>query len=188
MIARSLICLLVISWAFVGSASTNINFFTKGNVVNGSETAKQELDALLSSMMPFAQMMLDKAGTFYPYGGIINTSGKPEAHGAYNGEEHPKPQELIDILMAGFRQGTKEKKFRAVGMCVDVRTIPPNSTEKTDAIAAMMEHESGIAVTVFLPYKREASGKYVYGQMFARNNEPKIFTSAKSDSSDGEKK
>jgi hypothetical protein len=67
----------------------------------------EQLTALLQYCMDFARTMLEKAGDFYPFGATISSSGNIGSVGGYNGEEHPKPQEIYQLLSSGFAAGAK---------------------------------------------------------------------------------
>jgi hypothetical protein len=137
--------------------------------------ANPDFEELLNALMPFAQEMLAKNGEFYPFGATMASDGKVNAVSADMGEEQPETQALIDMMIQGFRQEAAAGSLRAAGICVDIRTIPPGQTEKTDAICARLEHSSGEAVRVILPYKKGFLGKYKYGAMFATAGPPEIF-------------
>src|SRR2546426_1377236 len=96
--------------------------------------AHPDLDQLLNALLPFAQQMLSKHGEFYPFGSAMTTDGQIQAHGAYDGDEHPPSQQLIDLLTQAFRQQAAAGHIRAAAICYDIRTIPPGHSEKTDAI------------------------------------------------------
>ena len=83
--------------------------------------------------------MLARAGTFHPFGALINASGQVECVGGDNGNEHPEPREIIDLLKAGFRKRIAAGSCLAIGLCVDVRFVPPGQTEKVDAALASLE-------------------------------------------------
>jgi hypothetical protein len=48
---------------------------------------------------------------------------------------HPKSKDLIDLLVAKFREDGRRGKYKATGIVYDLMTVPPGATEKTDAIA-----------------------------------------------------
>jgi hypothetical protein len=136
---------------------------------------KQEhCDQLINALFPFAQQMLTRAGTFYPFGAVINASGQVESVGGYNGNEHPQPGEIIDLLTAGFRQRIAEGSCRAVGICVDVRFVPPGQTEKVDAALASLEDASG-GLNVYLPYRKQADDRIVYLDLVSMHAQQTIF-------------
>jgi len=63
--------------------------------------------------------------------------------------------------------------LRAAAICADVRIVPPGKSDKTDAISVGLEHQSGEAVTVFLPYEK---GWLRYGKLFASAREVQFFS------------
>jgi hypothetical protein len=88
-------------------------------------TPKDEATDLMNLLLPFAEVMLREYREFYPYGGVVMTDGSMQHFGAYNGTEHPNSKDLIDFLVAGFRDGARQGKYKATGVVYDVRTIPP---------------------------------------------------------------
>ena len=122
---------------------------------------QEHCDKLINALFPFAQQMLARAGTFYPFGAIINADGQVESVGGYNGNEHPEPREIIDLITRGFRQRVASHTCRAVGVCVDVRFVPPGQTEKVNAALASLEDVTG-GLNVYLPYRKQPDGGIVY--------------------------
>jgi len=137
--------------------------------------AREDLNSLLGAMFPFAQDMLDKYGEFYPFGATMTIAGEIKQTAAYTGDEHPSSQELIELLEGGFRALAAKKDVRAVGLCLDVRTIAPGQTQKTDAICARLRHSDSESADVFLPYQKNESGMISYGDLFATQGEQDIF-------------
>ena len=137
--------------------------------------AHPDLDQLLNALLPFAQQMLAKHGEFYPFGSSMTTDGKIVAHGAYEGNENPPSQQLIDLLTHAFRQQAVVGQIRAAGICYDIRTIPPGQSEKTDAICMSLEHQSGEAGDICLPYKKGWFGKISYGEIFGAARKREFF-------------
>jgi hypothetical protein len=66
--------------------------------------AHPDLDLLLNAVLPFAQQMLAKHGEFFPFGTSMTTDGEIIANSAYDGDEQPPSQRLIDLLTQAFRQ------------------------------------------------------------------------------------
>jgi hypothetical protein len=137
--------------------------------------AHPDLDQLLNALLPFAQQMLSKHGEFYPFGSAMTTDGKIEAHGAYDGDEQPPSQQLIDLLTQAFRQQAAAGQIRAAAICYDICTIPPGQSEKTDAICVSAEHQNGEAADVCLPYKKGWLGKISYGEIFGAARKREFF-------------
>jgi hypothetical protein len=139
------------------------------------DKTKADFEAMANGLFPFAQEMVRKTGSFLPFGGFINPSGQFEMYAAYNGEEHPEPSAIVALLTEGFREGVADRRMRAFGACVDVRTIPPGSTEKCDAVMLSMEHSDGIGINGFLPYRKRMFRGYEFLDPFYERVETRIF-------------
>ena len=137
--------------------------------------AHPDLDKLLNATLPFGTQMLEKHGEFFPYGATMTSAGEITAEAAYDGTEQPPSQALIDLMTKAFRQKATAGQIRAACICFDVRTIPPGQTEKTDAICASIEHQSGQFISVYLPYKKGLLGKIQFGQIFATKKDAQFF-------------
>jgi hypothetical protein len=105
----------------------------------------------------------------------MTPAGEIKQTAAYTGEEHPASQELIELLVGAFRAQAAKNEMRAVGLCLDVRTIAPGQTQKTDAICARLRHSDSESIDVFLPYQKDESGEIMYGELFATQGEQDIF-------------
>jgi hypothetical protein len=143
-----------------------------------ADMSRPDLDALLPVLLDFAQLMLAKAGEFLPFAASMSVDGTIKSVGGYSGDEHPPSQELIDLLVSAFQRDAVTQSIRATGICIDVRTIPPGETAKTDAICSRLEHADGEAVDVYLPYRKGLSGRIKYGSLFASPGERRIFGGA----------
>src|SRR4051812_35670522 len=74
--------------------------FLFGASVMAHADPKSECEDLLNAALPFAERMLREHGSFYPYGMALENSGKVASVGATDGQEKPKPTELIQLLVA----------------------------------------------------------------------------------------
>jgi hypothetical protein len=137
--------------------------------------SRADLDELLPVLFEFAQLMLSESGEFFPFAAAMKRVGQIQSIGGYTGDEHPLSQDLIDLLVESLRRDAAAGTIRASGICMDVRTIPPGSSEKSDAICARLEHEDGEAIDVFLPYCKTLFGKFKYAAVFATPGNPEVF-------------
>ena len=130
--------------------------------------AKQQLDRLYAHLVGFAHQTLEKYGEFYPFAATIDRSGEIRQFMAHTGSEHPPSQELIDLTRVGLRRD--RANYVAAGLCYDVRIRPTADASAVDAICIALEHEDGLAVTVFEPYAKH--GKQVsYAEAFSKRGE-----------------
>ena len=135
-----------------------------------SAQCQADLDALLSAALPFALQMLAKRGEFFPYGVAMNRNGEIAMIAGYTGTEQPPSTDVLDILYDGLRKKADEN--RGVAVVADVRL----KGEETDAIQVEVEHREGIALKMFLPYRKKRSGAQPEtGQMRGEAGERRIW-------------
>jgi hypothetical protein len=140
-------------------------------------TPEDEATDVMNMLVPFAEKMLREHGEFYPFGGAMMPDGSTQLIAASDGTAHPESSDLVDLLVAKFRDDGRQGKYKATGIVYDVRTIPPGATEKTDAIAVRLDHQAGYSVVVMIPY-RLADGQLVTGAVFAVKGDASIFPPA----------
>jgi hypothetical protein len=138
-------------------------------------TPKDDATELLNMLLPFAEQMLRDHGEFFPYGGAMLPDGSMTMIGASDGTEQPKSKTLIDIMENKFREAARRGEYKATGIVYDVRTTPPGSVEKTDAIAVRLDHEQGYSVVVMIPYKLVPGSDIAKGAIFATKGEGSVF-------------
>jgi hypothetical protein len=137
--------------------------------------SRADLDSLLNGLLPFAQEMLKRYGEFYPFAQAVTSEGEMVALATYTGDEHPPSQQVIEELVTALRADAVEGRYRATGICFDVRVMPPNGAPKTDAVVIALEHAAGESIEVYLPYRKKRFGRITYGELFARAAAPRIF-------------
>ncbi|HKV30606.1 MAG TPA: hypothetical protein VJT14_06280 [Candidatus Dormibacteraeota bacterium] len=124
----------------------------------------------MNAALPFAQQMLAKHGEFFPYAVAMRRDRQIAMIAGYTGTEKPPSTEVIDILYDGLRSEAEENRGAAI--VADVRL----KGEGTDAIQVEVEHREGIALKVFLPYrKKRFGGGLEVGQMRAEPGERRIW-------------
>ena len=149
-------------------------FFTASAIGADQMQAKTDVEKIMNAMLPFAVQMLEKQGEFFPYGVAMTPAGEVVSIGGYDGREQPPSQGIINLLKDSFRSAAKTKKYRATGIFFNVRTVPPGTTEKTDAVAIALDHKDNYSVVVYFPYKLKA-GKVQFGQVFSAAGANDIF-------------
>lgn len=138
-------------------------------------TPRDEMDALLDALLPFAQQMIGKHGEFYPFAAALDSSGEIQMVAGHTGEERPDSSELIELLYEGLSQQASSGEIRAAGVCADVRVTPPGSRDVTDAIRVAIEHTGSEPVEVFLPYVGRKFRGAQYGELFAQPGTARVF-------------
>jgi len=135
--------------------------------------AREDYNALLEFLMPFAEQMLKKNGEFFPFGAAVSTEGEVQACATYDANESPASEEVIALLLQGFQGDAREGKIRATGICYDGRIVQDG--KKVDAVIISLEHASGGATKTCIPYTKSMFGKYRFGELIAGVDDPKVF-------------
>lgn len=154
--------------------SANVSALLLLQEIGMSVEAKADCESLLSAVLPFAQQMLDRHSTFYPYGAAMTADGQITSVAAHDGQEHPASRDALALLKAAFVAGAKEGKFRATALVYDVRVTLPSDGKKSDAIAVSLNHRGDYSVIVLFPYAIENS-KAVISPAFAQKGEADVF-------------
>jgi hypothetical protein len=84
-------------------------------------------------------------------------------------------QEIIDLMLEGFRAGARSGDYKAVALCVDVRVDALDGSGRTDAIRVTLEENGGEAINVFMPYRKRMLRGIVYGEIFASAGDHSVF-------------
>ena len=139
--------------------------------------AHPDLDALFDTLLPFTQKLLSEKGGFLPWAATMSSTGEIQWVGADNGEEFPGAQALIDLLTETFQRQSTLGVLRALGICYDVCVIPPGRSGKSDAVCCSLEHISGEALDVFVPYTKADDGIH-YDEIYSVRRDPRFFSPA----------
>jgi hypothetical protein len=126
---------------------------------DASEEVQDDFDRLAEVTLAAARSFLDLEGQFLPFPMAIKADGVL----APIGLEQPKPPtapdvlEVMDGLVGLFRE--RRGSIRALALASDV-LIPG---EMMDAIEVQLEHESGLALKILVPYSIDSlDDSYLY--------------------------
>jgi hypothetical protein len=126
---------------------------------DASEEVQDDFDRLAEVTLAAARSFLDLEGQFLPFPMAIKTDGVL----APIGLDQPKPptapdvEEVMDGLIGLFRE--RRGSIRALAIGADV-LIPD---EMMDAIEMRLEHESGLALKILVPYTIDSlDDSYLY--------------------------
>ena len=136
--------------------------------------AHPDLQALVDSLLPFAQSLLRKHGDFHPFGAWMNSDGTIRWIAADSGEEFPDAHTLINMMTEMIERKAIALEIRAAAICYDCLTVPPGDTVKTDAIGFNLERYSGESLSVFVPYMKQGEEPH-FGAMFATAGTTQFF-------------
>jgi hypothetical protein len=135
---------------------------------------KADCEALMNSVLPFAQQMLTAHGEFIPFGGAMQLDGQIVLVAAYDEDEHSRSTDIIALMKDGFVAAARKGDYRATVIVYDIRVKVPSSDETSDAIAVSLNHRDIYSIIVVFPYKIDGD-KLVLGPAFAQKGEEDIF-------------
>lgn len=135
---------------------------------------KADCEALIGSVLPFAEQMLTTHGAFIPFGGAMRADGQIVSIAGYDENEHPQPANVIALMKDGFVEGARRGEYKATALVYDVRVELPSTEEKSDAIAVSLNHRDNYSVVVLIPYRIDGK-KLILGAVFAQEGEADIF-------------
>lgn len=136
--------------------------------------AKTDCEALLNSVLPFAEQVLRKHGEFYPYGGAMRTDGQIISVGGDSGSEQPKSIELIELLKSAFIAAAQKGEYKATALVTNSSLTISSTGEKTDAIVVSLDHRDDYSVIVMFPYTI-TNGKLVMQAPIAQKGAGDVF-------------
>ena len=164
--------LLLLLSAGKSAQATSLDAARAAKLVN--KPAREDAEALLDMLLSFAKHQLEKNGEFFPFGAAVLPTGRLAAVAVKPTEERPPSQKVIDDLLQAFRAGARKQMYLATGMAIDVRTIPPGETQKTDAVEVRLDDVSGYSVHVVVPYKL-VNRVVTFGTPFATAGDNDVF-------------
>ncbi|MBY0367471.1 MAG: hypothetical protein IIA03_04315 [Proteobacteria bacterium] len=133
--------------------------------------------------MDFAHTMLERAGEFYPFGAMLSREGQIAAVGGYNGEEHPPPAEIYQLLSQSFAASAGQGTHLGFALAANV-TIPTKySAAGQDGLRVHLE-SPGYARFIYVPYLLSKQGFLKrrrvaqFGEPFAVEIAPGFFADA----------
>lgn len=135
---------------------------------------KADCEALMNSVLPFAEEMLVTHGGFHPFGGAMRPDGQLISIAGYDGNQRPKPIDIMTQMKGAFVAAARSGEYKATAIVYDVKVKLPSTEDKSDAIAVSLNHRDSYSVVVLFPYRID-SGKLILGTAFAQAGEADIF-------------
>ena len=133
-----------------------------------------DCEALINSVLPFAEQMLTTYGEFIPFGGAMRPNGQIVSIAGYDGKEHPRSVDVIALMKEGFVAAARKGEYMATAIVYDVRVKLHSTEEKSDAIAVSLNHRDDYSIIILFPYKID-SGKLFLGTALAQKGDADIF-------------
>lgn len=118
---------------------------------------EEELQKLFVFVVEFAQDMLQKSGEFYPFGATLARDGQIVAEAGFEGEEHPKTQDVYVAIHKRFSAAGVEGDIRVAALVANVAMPEELEAPSRDAIRVHLESQ-GFARFIYVPY--EVAGEH----------------------------
>lgn len=137
---------------------------------------KPDIEALATPLFDLSEGLVRKRGGFLPHGAALTASGETSmVMAAPPGfEDHVVSAiDVLPMLHEALRATASNDTLRAIAVCEDV-TIVPEGEKKTAAIKVLVEHQRGLCVALYLPYKRKLLGGHNFGNIFVKPASPEV--------------
>jgi hypothetical protein len=110
--------------------------------------------------MDFARTMLEDSGEFHPFGAKVDTAGQVVAVGGLiEGQEHPRGQEVYELLMGNLRSELADGRAIAIAVAVNVNIPDQYSPRHKDGLRVTLE-STGYSRFIYVPYRLERAGLF----------------------------
>jgi hypothetical protein len=127
---------------------------------------KGDVVAVADPLFDHCQQGLRSRGAFLPHAAVLNAEGRVTLVGAMTGSKDgfANAAQVLVMLHSGLRQMAREKVLVAIGIAENFSGTRAN--QPMQAIRVLFEHERGLAVAMFQPFKKSEYGVYSFGQSF----------------------
>jgi hypothetical protein len=136
---------------------------------------KPEIGALANQLFELSELFLRKTGNFLPHGAVLKETGEVQLVAATPDGTKDKTNsvEVLPILHEGLRAQVEAMPCRAVAVAENV-TVTQEGQRPTEAIKVLFEHQRGLTVALYLPFKKKFLRGYEFGSPFSKAAEPEV--------------
>jgi hypothetical protein len=134
----------------------------------------KEREYLKNIILIQAKHFLETYDEFYPYGAVILDTNELRPFSAFGQDEHPKPEQVIEFIIAAFIKGAKTNRYIAVAMAIDVLYINPQTNKKVDAIEIKIDSKLEGSINYYVTYSRDKN-KINFGEIYIEPGTLKIW-------------
>lgn len=135
-----------------------------------------DVHALLDQGLPVAVTMLQKTGSFLPFGGVVYDDGRVEGFGPKQGTTHDA-NEVHTMLQDALRRAVGDRGIAASAIFSNGEATLPSQAGAVPAIRVEVEHQDGYAADLLVPY-RLADGKVSLQDVVVRSRSARVFPSS----------
>jgi hypothetical protein len=124
-------------------------------------------------VIPFAEQLLAKHGTFHPIGGAIAPDGELIPVAVYDGREDAPAEDVIAHLKEALLKGADDGRYIATALAYDSTINLPTGGE-SNAVTVLLDHRDNFSVIVYFPYQM-ADRAVSFDPSFHQDGESEIF-------------
>ncbi len=127
------------------------------------KTSNIKQEAIINEAKRYSKAFIEKMGGFYPFAIGVNIENEVFSIGAYEGDEFPDSQKLIDFLERSINVEISNGNIMMAGLCIDIflyKTIN-NIDVKKDAIEIRFMGKNKIIKHIFYEFTDRKSVKFV---------------------------
>jgi hypothetical protein len=135
---------------------------------------RPDLVLLVSPLSERSEKMLRDHGDFLPHAAVLTSDRKVSLVGAMCNKRDgfANSWHILPMLHDGLRAMANEKDIVAVAVAERVGEIPGISREP--AIKIQVEHQRAFSIAFYLPFARDSSGEFAFGNTLTILAEPEI--------------
>ena len=137
---------------------------------------KGVIESVALPLFDVSELFISKRGSFLPHGAILTKSNEVQmVNFAPRDFETRKvsAEEILPGLHEALREAVKFESATAVGVAEDV-TITLENRKRTKAIKVLFEHQKGLTVALYLPWKPKFRGGVKIGDPLTIEAQPEV--------------
>lgn len=137
---------------------------------------KGDIELVASPLFDASELFLKRRGSFLPHGAILKSNGEVEIVNFAPENFETRKVNALEVL-PGLHKALREAAFAtnsvALGVAEDV-SITLEGSKVTKAIKVLFEHKKGLAVALYLPWKRKLFGGIEIGDPISTQVEAEV--------------
>lgn len=140
-------------------------------------TPREECELLMNELLPVATVMLRKNLEFYPFGCVMNADGTLRPIACYEGNDRPRPSDMVAELKKSYHALARRKEIKASGIVWNTVYREADGTE-LEAVMVSLEHRDAYSVRMVSPYRKRLFKRIEWDPVISSEGEKDIFRSA----------
>jgi hypothetical protein len=129
---------------------------------------RADVVALADPLIEQAQSTLRSRGRYLPQAAVLCPEGRVTMVGAMMSSKDgfAQPEQVLTMLSGGLRQMARERVLVAVAVAATYSIM--RGDQQVQAIRVLVEHERGLSVAMFVPFRRTEIGSHEFQTPFVQ--------------------